>query len=293
MTAAAPAAVALGVLNAIRYGSPFTTGYGPTGDLFSAAHVFTNLVRYARWFVETESPLAVLALAAPWVMRPDRGRVRLAVVALVSSALVAGPYLAYTVFDDWWYLRFLLPILPVLLAYATAVVLRAVPDRGRVAAAVLLVTALCTWRIQVATARHVFELQRLESRFVLTGEYAARHLPSDAVVLAVQQSGAIRFYAGVQTLAWGAVPADGLDALVASLQARGRAVFAALEDSEAQAFRDRFGGQACGALADRPAAEVFAPVRVRIYALRCGGSVEGARRADAARLTSGGGRSYS
>jgi len=269
MAAAAPAAVALAVLNAIRYGSPLTTGYGRADDLFSAVNVLANLARYSRWFVETQSPLAFLAIAAPWLMRLDRGRRRLAVVALVSSALVAAPYLAYTVFDDWWYLRFLLPILPVLLVYATAVVLRATPDRGRVAAGVVLAAALCWWGIHVARARHVFELQRLESRFIETGEYAARDLPPDAVVLAVQQSGSIRYYAGLPTIAWGAVPTDGLDALVANLQARGRPVFAALEDSEAQPFRDHFAGQACGALTDRPTAEVLAAVRVRIYALKC------------------------
>jgi hypothetical protein len=268
--AAVPAAFALAVLNGVRYGSPLSTGYGSAGDLFSTAHVTANLSRYSRWFVETQSPLAVLAVGAPWAFRGDRIRTRLAIVSLASTALVIAPYLTYTVFDDWWYLRFLLPVLPVLLVYAVAVTLRVVPPRARIAAAVGLAAVLGVWGVSVAAERHVFELQRLESRFALAGATAARDLPSDAVVLAVQQSSSIRLYAGLPTIAWGGVPQDGLDALVASLQSSGHRVFAALEDAEAQPFRDHFVGQRCGGLADRPMAEVAAAVRVRIYELSCG-----------------------
>jgi hypothetical protein len=266
---AVPGAVVLAVLNAIRYGSPLATGYGSAGDLFATAHVAANLSRYPRWLVETQSPMAVLAVAAPWAVRGDGARSRLAIVSLVASALVIAPYLVYTVFDDWWYLRFLLPVLPVLLAYSVAVVLRVVPGRARVAAAVGLACVLGAWCLSVAVERHVFELQRLESRFALTGAYAAHELPSDAVVLAVQQSSSIRFYAGIPTIAWGAVPADGLDTLVTGLQSSGRPVFAALEDAETQPFRERFVGQRCGALVDRPVGEVSAAVRVRLYRLSC------------------------
>jgi hypothetical protein len=265
--AAVPGLAILAALNAVRYGSPLASGYGSTGGLFAAANVVPNLGRYAGWIVETETPVLTLALLAPAVVgRPQR---RVTIAALVSCALVFATYAFYTVFDDWWYLRFLLPILPVLVVAAVAVVLRAVPDRGRAAAAAVLAAALGAWCVRVATARHVFDLQRLEARFVRTGEYAARELPSDAVVLAVQQSGSVRFYAGPPTLAWDAVPAGTLDALVAHLRSSGHRVFAVLEDAEAQPFRDHFAGQQCGALSERPIAEVASAVRVRIYRLSC------------------------
>ena len=286
---AAPAIAVLAALNAVRYGSPLATGYGSAGELFSTGHLAANLSRYVRWFVETQTPIGALALAAPWAVRGDRARVRLAIVALVSAALVAAPYLAYTVFDDWWYLRFLLPILPIVLVYAVAVVLRAIPGPFRGAAAVVFASVLGVWYLHVAATRHVFELQRLESRFVLTGAYAARELPADAVVLAVEQSGSIRFYAGRPTIAWDGVPPDGLDALVYRLRATGHSVFAALEDAETQSFRDRFSAQVCGAVAERPVGEIFAAVRVRIYSLSCALP----RRYVGVRLTSRGGGSYS
>ena len=290
IVSAIPALTALAVLNAIRYGSPFMTGYGSTGALFSMGHVAPNLARYPRWFVETESPLAILAVAAPWVIRTDRARLRLAIVALASSALVAAPYLAYTVFDDWWYLRFLLPLLPMVLVYAVALVLRVCPDRFRRAAALLLASGLGAWCAHVAVARHVFELQALEARFVRAGRYAAA-TPKQTVFIAGQHTASIRYYGDRPTVAWDAIPPGRLDRVVAEIERRGASVMVALEDAEAMPFRQRFAGQRCGALANRPVAEVFAAVRVRVYSLRC--AVNELTGAGPGRLTSGPAGSYS
>jgi len=264
IVSAMPALTALAVLNAIRYGSPFATGYGSTGALFSMGHVGPNLARYPRWFVETESPLAILGVAAPWMMRGNRARLRLAIVALVSAALVAAPYLAYTVFDDWWYLRFLLPLLPIVLVYAVAVVLRLLPDRFRPAAALLLASGLGAWCVHVAATRHVFELQALESRFIRAGGYAAA-TPEQTVFIAGQQTGSIRYVGDRPTLAWDAIPADRFDALVAELRRSGERVAIALDDAEVDPFRRRFAGQRLGALDWRPTEEMRAPGRVRIW----------------------------
>jgi len=264
IVSAMPALTTLAALNAIRYGSPFATGYGSTGALFSMGHVAPNLARYPRWFVETESPLAILAVAAPWVMRGDRQRLRLAIVALVSCVLIAAPYLAYTVFDDWWYLRFLLPALPIVFVYAVALVLRVFPDRVRPAAALLLASGLCGWCLHVAAARHVFELQGLESRFVRTGRYAAA-TPEETVFIAGQQTASIRYYGDRATLAWDAIPPDRLDLVVAGLERRGARVMVALEDAEAASFRARFAAERLGPLDWRPAEDLRAAVRVRIW----------------------------
>jgi hypothetical protein len=197
-------------------------------------------------------------------MRGNRARLRLAIVALVSAALVAAPYLAYSVFDDWWYLRFLLPLLPIVLVYGIAVVLRLFPDRFRPAAALLLAVGLGGWCVHVAATRHVFELQALESRFIRAGRYAAA-TPERTVFIAGQQTGSIRYFGDRPTLAWDAIPADRLDRLVAELNGRGERVAIALEDAEVDAFRRRFAGGHLGALDWRPTEEMHAPVRVRIW----------------------------
>ena len=185
-------------------------------------------------------------------------------VALASAALVAAPYFAYTVFDDWWYLRFLLPLVPVVLVYGAAVALRGIPAAFRVAAAILLASFVGAWCVHVATTRHVFELQALESRFILTGRYA-RAQPVNAVFVAGQQSGSIRYYGDRPTLAWDAIPPAALDRTIAALARAGWTPLIVLEDAEEPLFRQRFAGQDAGRLDWPPSGEITALTRVRIY----------------------------
>ena len=271
LLAAAPGLAVMAWLNTARYGSPLASGYGSTDALFSLAHVGPNLARYPRWLLETETPFIALALFAPWWAWRRRAVAPLTFVALAAAVLTFATYLAYTVFDDWWYIRFLLPALPVLIVLGVVLSLHAIArllpsyTRARLATAVMLCVALGAWRLHVAQARHVFDLQVMESRFVIAGRYAARALPPQAVVLAVQQSGSVRYYGGRPTIAWDAIPPDALDSTLETLRAAGRAPFIALEDAEEPRFRARFATARAGGLDWPPSAEVHGPVRVRFF----------------------------
>jgi hypothetical protein len=265
--AAIPGLAAMAWLNAARYGSPVAFGYGSTDVLFSWAHVGPNLARYPRWLFETETPFIAAAVLAPWWARRHAVHDRLVLVSMSAVVLTLGTYLAYTVFDDWWYTRFLLPALPILLVLSVAVLLEF--DRGnprvRAGAAIVTCVLLGAWDLQVARTRHVFDLQGLESRFVLAGRYAARALPPNAVVLAVQESGSLRYHGARSTIAWDAIPADALDRTIDALQQAGRPPYIVLEDAEEPRFRARFPSQRFGHLDWPPGAEVHAPVRVRFF----------------------------
>jgi hypothetical protein len=159
--AMAPALAVLLALNASRYGSPWSTGYGSTDALFTRAHVYANLLRYPRWLIETHTPF-VLAPGAPWVLRRDPARARLAVASLAAVALLAATYLAYTVFDDWRYIRFLLPAIPILIALSVTVMRRMLawlPDAAARAMLAMLVVSASLWYVQVARTRHAMDLQ--------------------------------------------------------------------------------------------------------------------------------------
>jgi len=270
LAAMVPGGAVLLALNVARYGGVFASGYGDAGTLFAFDRVGENLARYPAWILETQTPLVLLAIAAPWVLRRDSARARIAWISLAAVALLVVTYLTYTVFDDWWYIRFLLPALPILLALSVTV-LRAQIDRLPALASGLTIAAVTVpfalYYVQVARARHVTDLQRLESRFVLAGEYAARTLPENAVILAVQQSGSIRFHGRRDTLTWDAIPPDALDATIATLRTQGKTVYFALEDAEEPDFRRRFAGQRFGALDWRPLVELRAPTRVRFYSV--------------------------
>ncbi|HTM24635.1 MAG TPA: glycosyltransferase family 39 protein [Vicinamibacterales bacterium] len=264
--AALPGVAALAWLNALRYGSPLVSGYGDAGALFALAHVWPNLLRYGRWLLETQSPFICVAVGAPWLMR-TRSQQRLTAVAAASATLVVLTYLAYTVFDDWWYLRFLLPMLPVAIVFGVAAARRLL-SRASTAAGLLALAGLGFWYVHVARARQVFDLQALESRFVLGGRAAAQRFPPQTVFLAVQQSGSIRYHGGLSTIAWDGIPVGALDRTIASLDSLGRRVVIALEDAEEPRFRTRFAGEADGALDWPPAVELHGRVRVRFYDVR-------------------------
>lgn len=265
-----PGLTVLAWLNAARYGSPLASGYGDVGALFRASHVWPNLWRYPVWMIETHTPFILLAMFAPWVVRGyGRERLVLVVASLVCVLLLLSTYLAYLVFDEWWYLRFLLPALPVLLVLSVTVALpiarHIVPGRVHIVA-ICACVALGGWYLHVGRARQVFALQSLESRFLQAGRYARLALPSNAVVLSVQESGAIRYHGARLTMMWDVV--SDVDAAARWLASANRPVYLALEDAEETVFRHRFAGQALGALDWPPMAEIHTPVRVRIYDVR-------------------------
>src|SRR4029079_18384277 len=130
--------------------------------------------------------LLLALLAPPWIAR-HRDRARLAAAAVASAVLVVATSLLFPVFDHWWYIRFLLPALPIALICGVIVALDRVP-RARAVAALAICLVLVPWRLHIARERQVFDLQRLESRFLATGRFAAT-LPANALVLGMQQSG--------------------------------------------------------------------------------------------------------
>ena len=111
----------------------------------------------------------------------------------------------------------------------------------------------------------------------------ARDLPrtrrcrADAVVMAMQHSGSVRYYTGRLTMRWDALDSRSLDTATAALTARGVPVYALIESWEEEDFRRRFAGQQTLARLDsRPMAK-SADGELRLYALS-GERVEDIRR---------------
>ncbi|MBI4888045.1 MAG: glycosyltransferase family 39 protein, partial [Acidobacteria bacterium] len=63
-----PSAIGAAAIQLSLYGSPLSSGYGPLGPLFSLDHVGPNAVRYASWLTGTQTPVWVLAAAAPLLL---------------------------------------------------------------------------------------------------------------------------------------------------------------------------------------------------------------------------------
>src|SRR5687768_6389232 len=140
LAAALPGIVLLLWLNQRLYGSVIGSGYGDAAQLFSVSHINQNLSNFGRAFLDTQYLVPLLGLAAPVVFTDDKRR--MAIVLLLAAAVVAVIYFLYQPYPEWWYLRFLIPsvVLLVVLTSATGVELASRARMGGVVpiAAVLL-----------------------------------------------------------------------------------------------------------------------------------------------------------
>ena len=251
--AAIPGCIAVAVVNAKLYGSPFSSGYGDTSALFNAGYFWTNLSQYSRWLLDMETPFIALA-AFGWLLlrRHERSHddVRFGVDGRFSNLIVVfgvvlyGCYAVYVPFDNWTFLRFLLPAIALLLLLCgvTASTLgerfRSLPARMLV---VVCFVVFLAWRWDVMGLK---PLSPHDRRYAVIGEYVQDHLPPNAIVFSMLHAGSIRYYSGRLTLRWDWLPADWLDRSIEFLTSHGYRPFLLVEQGPERAqFVERFSGQ--------------------------------------------------
>jgi hypothetical protein len=119
------------------------------------------------------------------------------ILLALFTAVVWISYLLYVEYDAWWYLRFLLPSWP-MMAIGTMSFLASAwqrrPRVGRPVAALVLVGICATHLIQ-ANRRGTFDAARGEAKYVEVARVVESLTSPDAVVIAEQHSGSLRYYA--------------------------------------------------------------------------------------------------
>jgi len=269
-----PALVGIASLNARLYESPFVSGYGTTGDLYAIAYAGRNVVNYARWIAEVETPIVALAVVYVAMPRlspaPPLSGARVLVGGTIAVTLLS--YLFYEPFDVWWYLRFLLPMWPVTMLATAAAIDAIVARRVSMPAPIFLaaIVAVLAWHhLQFARSHGIFELGRTERKYVDVARFVADHTEPEAVVLSHQHSGSLRLYAGRLTLRFDILDPGWLDRAVALLQSAGRHPYLVLDDEERGTFRERFASvSTTGALDWTPVATLNGIVDVYDLATR-------------------------
>jgi hypothetical protein len=261
-----PLAVAL--IQSRFYGSPLKSGYGDTSGLYAIDYFWTNVTRYGEWLMVRQTPYILLGLAAVPVLR-RRHLLRgawLAAWALAFSVVVALSYVWYLPFQDWYFLRFLLPAFPMLLATAASVLVIAAGNSARAhaiaAALVVIVIGHGLWRADSA-----FTMRQDQSRY-RAAAVEARTLPADAVVISNLHSGSIRYYANRLTLRYEWVAPSEYWRTLRFLEDMHRPVFLMLDDLEFNEFRERYQTVADVTLLDHPMRIINE--RVRLYKLTAG-----------------------
>lgn len=241
--------------NQSLYGSIHESGYGDIGTIFRWSYLSDNLSRYPRWLWQTQGVTAFLFLLALVVPRgPSADSTRLRRVLFCYAMLVFACYVFYAPFDDWWYLRFLAPALPVMFVLAADVVWHGTARFGvqaRIAATLLFLFIAVNHAITFGRTHAIFEIGEGEQKYADVGRYLAEHLPPGAIVLALQHSGSIRYYSGLLTLRYESLDGSWLDRAIDYLKASGRQPYIVLEGWEVPRFRAQFAGQQYTSTLDR------------------------------------------
>jgi len=247
------------------YGSPLRSGYGTPDELFAISNIAPNASRYFTWLVATAP---VLFLAVFGFIRLKRDRTTQALLAFV--VLVIGSYLVYAVFDDWSYLRFLLPAMAVLAMFA-AVALAAWLERWPIAwrAPILFVLLLGVTAHGLFTARShdTFKLADQLRRVSRVGDFINGNVPDVAVVLSGEQSGSMRYYTHRSILRWEAASPEALASAITTLEEKGRPVYVVLDAWENEPFRKKFSTVPAVSLDWPPVLEAGTSHRTRLWRL--------------------------
>ena len=265
------ALIAFGGLNVYLYGSPLRSGYGELNDLYSWRYLWTNVRQFSIWASETDTPIVALAatfflaprfLAAPRVAFPR-------VLFGAFAAIVLLSYVFYLPFDAWWFLRFLLPMWPVVMlltmAALDAIACRWLGPAARRGALIAIVVLLAWHGVAVTINRGCFTRWRVETRYVDVARFIDASTDPSAVLIGGQHTGSIRFYADRLTLNFAALDRRWLDRAVARLRATGHRPYFVLDASEIDKFRQRFSAEnRLGALDWSPVA-VYEDSYVAIY----------------------------
>lgn len=235
-------------LNDRWYGSPFRSGYGAIYVLFSSANVVGNLAAYGLWIWQTHSAMPIIALLSVALARWTHDRVpgsrRILMPLALLLGLNLGCYLFYSVFDVWWYLRFLLPAIAAATVAASVGLAAAgtMVARGREWLTILPVAALSLHGITFAYEHSTFYRAEEESVYREAAEALLPYADTRPAVIALQYGGSVQYYTGFPTIRYDHLRQGEIDLVIAELRRTGFRPLLLLQHWEVDRFRDWFVG---------------------------------------------------
>jgi 4-amino-4-deoxy-L-arabinose transferase-like glycosyltransferase len=237
-----PGAILLVAYNRAAYGAIVATGYLELNQHFALAHVLPSLRHYASWLPVVLTPIGVLALGLPALLRNSP---RLVTVLMLWIGVFLIFYATYSFTDDtWWYTRFLLPAFPPLLvgslwagraafervnaAVGAPALAQATRRVAGAVGGVLLAALIVAHNVSWTRHFHVLGVGRGERRYLEVADWTRSHLPAGAGILAMQASGALFHYTDFPVIRWDMIDGDALRSLTADALSGRHGLYAVL-----------------------------------------------------------------
>jgi hypothetical protein len=223
----APFALAQMAISGYLYGHPLMTGYGSVLSELRWSYFAPRFLHYSFWLAAIVSPIGFPTGFFSLTRRDVELRLRLALALWFVPFFLF--YCFYGPYETWWYTRFLVPAIPSLIILALFLLTR-VP---RVAGAIVM---LAIFALQLGVANHfdVLDFGEGERIYPDAAAMAMARVPRDAVIVTMQHSGSLYYYAGRLSLRYDVVPPE----LFAAIRKQ-RRIFALLADFEVAECRRR------------------------------------------------------
>ncbi|HLH74593.1 MAG TPA: glycosyltransferase family 39 protein [Chloroflexota bacterium] len=229
-----PFAVAEGFVNQYLYGAPLTTGYGEpplTGDLLDAGQ---RCLRYLQRLNEQQAGVGLLLAGLGFALGQLSTRLRLFFAGFAGLFLIFFSF--YTIDDAWWYGRFLLPGLPSIAILEASAIVRLMPlihQRWFRGICVVLGLAIFSWAsIEYSRSHFVFNLGPEDLKYQLAAQLAVQEARQPALVLAMQHSGSLRLYGGLDSMRYDLAPLPQLMEILQHVTQVGGNVYLLADDWE-------------------------------------------------------------
>jgi len=236
------------------FGSPFVSGYGGINAIYEWSSVPPNLLQYPRYAIETHAPLALAGLVA-WcvparMLWPSVSRT-MQVFILGYIVTVVVPYYFFEPASNPAYLRYLLPVAPIVMVGGARLLVLVARPGVRAAVVTLFVIAYGANSVRALVESGGFD-QRPEYRYPAVAALVRRHTAPTSVIYAAQHSGSIRYYGGRVTLNFVELNAAWLDRSIDWLAEHGAHPYALLDYWEVPQFKQQFPGARRLAQLDAP-----------------------------------------
>jgi hypothetical protein len=234
ITGGIPSAIALAMYNVSAYGDPLASGYGNISDLMSSHYVKDTLLNYVHWLPALLTPVVILALGFPLLLKRSP-RIGWMLLAWWLSFATFYAFYYYT-HETWWYLRFILPCFPALVLTALfvgSIMIDQLRTRAffRKPAVLACLAGIVVMTVAISNAhwidkQNVLRMQDDQKHYVQASAWARDNLPAGSVIACMQVSGALLYYTDFPVIRWDSLTRETAANIEKSLSAASRPLYA-------------------------------------------------------------------
>ncbi|HYE73147.1 MAG TPA: hypothetical protein VEF04_07450, partial [Blastocatellia bacterium] len=248
-----PLAIIFFTFNRIAYGNFMQTGYGSI-ELYNSVrrgNIVINFKNYLSWLADGMSPLVLIGWLATVIDRQISWRERGLLFTWFGAFFLF--YCFYEPYHAWWFSRFLLPGIPALIL-GTLLVLQHTGEWIARRFEMPLRLVLSILSIALLAIVFGYAVQNIRREYVLnigidqyvhsrSCRWADGQMPDRSLVIAMEMSGALKYYSNRSVLRWDFVQPDQWQTLTARAAEKGYRWYALLMPHEIADAQKRVAGK--------------------------------------------------